>query len=57
MKVYLSSSPTKRDYTKVPQIKIKNKRLEECGFTVGAQYKIIYNQNKILLKVISSEGN
>jgi hypothetical protein len=57
MKVYLSSNPTKRDFKKVPQIKIKNKRLEQCGFTVGTQYKIIYTQNKILLKVISSEEN
>jgi hypothetical protein len=57
MKVYLSSNPTKRDFKKVPQIKIKNKKLEQYGFTVGTQYKIIYTQNKILLKVISSEEN
>ena len=55
MKVYESSHATKRDYTRVPQIKIKNKKLEEYGFTVGTDFKIIYTQNKILLKVIHSQ--
>ena len=58
MKVYESSHPIylplagKRDYTKVPQIKIKNKKLKECGFDIGTEFKIIYTKNKILLKVI-----
>ena len=55
MKVYESSHPTKRDYTKVPQIKIKNQKLEEFGFTAGTEFKIIYTKNKILLKVIERE--
>ena len=55
MKVYESSHPQKRDYTKVPQIKIKNRKLEECGFKIGTDFKIIYTQNKILLKVIHSQ--
>ncbi len=55
MKVYESSHPRKRDYTKVPQIKIKNRKLEECGFKIGTDFKIIYTQNKILLKVIHSQ--
>ncbi len=57
MKVYESSHSTKRDYTKVPQIKIKNQKLEEFGFTVGTEFKIIYTKNKILLKVIEREDN
>jgi hypothetical protein len=52
MKVYESGHPLKRDYKKVPQIKIKNQKLEEYGFSVGTEYKIIYKKNKILLKVI-----
>jgi hypothetical protein len=57
MKVYESSHQTKRDYKKVPQIKIKNSKLEECGFKIGVDYKIIYTKNKILLKVIPLEKN
>ena len=52
MKVYESSHPKKRDYTIVPQIKIKNRKLEEYGFKIGTDFKVIYTQNKILLKVI-----
>jgi hypothetical protein len=55
MKVYESSHPTKRDYTKVPQIKIKNQKLEEFGFSAGTEFKVIYTKNKILLKVIHSQ--
>ena len=57
MKVYESSHPTKRDYKKVPQIKIKNQKLEEYGFKIGVDYKIIYTRNKILLKIIPLEEN
>ena len=57
MKVYESSHPTKQDYKKVPQIKIKNQKLEEYGFKIGVDYKIIYTRNKILLKVIPLEEN
>ena len=39
MKVYESSHPTKRDYTRVPQIKIKNQKLEEYGFKIGTDFK------------------
>ena len=56
MKVYESSHPRKRDYTKVPQIKIKNQKLEQYGFKIGTDFKIIYTQNKILLKVVEREG-
>ena len=55
MKVYESSHPRKRDFTRVPQIKIKNQKLEQYGFTIGTDFKIIYTQNKILLKVIHSQ--
>ncbi len=57
MKVYESSHPTKRDYTKVPQIKIKNQKLEECGFTTGTEFKVIYTKDKILLKVIKERSS
>ena len=52
MKVYESTHPIwqKRDYTKVPQIKIKNQKLEEYGFTLGTEFKVIYTKNKILLQ-------
>ena len=56
MKVYESSHSTRRDYIRVPQIKIKNQKLEEYGFKIGTDFKIIYTQNKILLKVVEREG-
>ena len=56
-KVYESSHPTKGDYKKVPQIKIKNQKLEKCGFKIGVDFKIIYTRNKILLKVVQLEEN
>ena len=57
MKVYESSHPTNRDFTRVPQIKIKNQKLHECGFKIGTEFKIIYTKNKILLKVVEREVN
>ena len=55
MKVYESSHPTRRDYTKVPQIKIKNFRLAKSGFEVGKEFKVIYSQNKIILEIIEDQ--
>ncbi len=52
MKVYESSYPTKRDFTKVPQIKIKNSKLSKYGFTVGKKFSVLYQQNKIILTLI-----
>ena len=57
MKVYESSHPTKRDFTKVPQIKIKNKKLFQYGFEVGKEFRIIYQSQKIILKVVNSNNN
>ncbi|MBI5662341.1 MAG: hypothetical protein HZC46_09360 [Ignavibacterium album] len=57
MKVYESSHPTKRDFTKVPQIKIKNKKLFQYGFEVGKEFKIIYQSQKIILEVVNSNSN
>ncbi|MBI5806757.1 MAG: hypothetical protein AB1695_06635 [Stygiobacter sp.] len=57
MKVYESSHPTKRDFTKVPQIKIKNKKLFQYGFEVGKEFKIIYQSQKIILEVVNSDSN
>ena len=55
MKVYESSHPTKRDFTKVPQIKIKNKKLNNSGFRIGKEFRIIYSMNKIILQVIEDQ--
>ena len=52
MKVYESSHPTKRDYSKVPQIKIKNYKLGKSGFSIGKEFKVTYSLNKIILEVI-----
>lgn len=57
MKVYKTYIPSKRDYKKVPQIKIANSWLIKAGFYIGAQYKILYQPNKIILEVVSSETN
>ncbi|GIK23044.1 MAG: hypothetical protein BroJett005_24580 [Ignavibacteriota bacterium] len=57
MKVYESSHPTKRDYTKVPQIKIKNKKLFQYGFEIGKEFRIIYQDQKIILEVVNSNSN
>ena len=51
MKVYESSHPTKRDFKKVPQIKIKNSQLEKSGFEIGREFTVIYEQNKIILQL------
>lgn len=57
MKVYESSNPTQRDYTRLPQIKIKNKKLFRCGFEIGKEFEVIYQQNKITLLLVAKEPN
>lgn len=54
MKVYESSHSTKRDYTIVPQIKIKNKKLSRYGFEPGKEFKVIYRKSKIILQLIDN---
>jgi len=49
MKVYESTHQTKKDFKKVPQIKIKNSNLIKSGFGIGKEFRIIYQQNKIIL--------
>ncbi len=56
MKVYESSHPTQRDYTRLPQIKIKNKKLFRCGFEIGKEFEVIYQQNKITLLLVAKES-
>jgi len=56
MKVYESSHPTKRDYKKVPQIKIKNDELRRYGFNIGREYAVIYQPGKITLVLVEREG-
>jgi hypothetical protein len=55
MKVYESSHQTKRDYSKVPQIKIKNYRLARSGFNIGKEYKVTYSPNKIVLEIVEDQ--
>ncbi len=58
MKVYESSHPTKRDYKKVPQIKIKNSQLINSGFDVGKEFAVVYQPGKITLVLVAKEkGN
>jgi hypothetical protein len=58
MKVYESSHPTKRDYKKVPQIKIKNSQLINSGFDIGKEFAVVYQPGKItLILVAKEEGN
>ncbi len=55
MKVYESSHPTKRDFSKVPQIKIKNYLLVKVGFNIGKEFKVTYSPNKIILEIIEDQ--
>jgi len=58
MKVYESSHPTKRDYKKVPQIKIKNSQLVNSGFEIGKEFAVVYQPGKITLVLVAKEeGN
>jgi hypothetical protein len=57
MKVYESSHPTKRDYKKVPQIKIKNSQLISSGFEIGKEYAVVYQPGKIALVLVAKEGS
>jgi len=52
MKVYYSSHPSKRDFKKVPQIKIKNEELSNSGFTIGKEFAVIYQPGKITLVLV-----
>ena len=54
MKVYESSHPTKRDFTKVPQIKIKNSKLLFSGFEPGKEFTVIYQRGKLILLLIDN---
>jgi hypothetical protein len=55
MKVYESSHQNKRDYKKVPQIKIKNSMLSQVGFKAGKEYAIIYQPSKITLILVERD--
>ncbi len=55
MKVYESSHPTKRDFSKVPQIKIKNYHLVKAGFGIGKEFKVTYSPNKIILEIVEDQ--
>ena len=51
MKVYESSHQTKKDFKRVPQIKIKNGNLIRSGFEIGKEFSVIYETNKIILQL------
>lgn len=55
MKVYESSHPTKQDYKKVPQIKIKNLQLKDSGFNIGNEFAVIYHPGKITLILVEKD--
>ena len=55
MKVYESCHQTKKDYKKVPQIKIKNEQLRNTGFDVGKEFAVLYQPGKITLVLIATE--
>ena len=55
MKVYESRHPTKRDFSKVPQIKIKNYQLVKVGFNIGKEFKVTYSPNKIILEIVEDQ--
>lgn len=57
MKVYESSNQTKKDYKKVPQIKIKNSQLKYSGFDIGKEFAVIYQPGKITLLLVDSFNN
>ncbi len=57
MKIYEGSHPTKRDYKKVPQIKIKNSQLVKVGFEIGKEYDVVYQPGKITLVLVAKEGS
>ena len=51
MKVYESTNSNKKGLIKVPQVKIKNSQLLEAGFEIGKEFKVIYEQGRIILKL------
>jgi hypothetical protein len=55
MKVYESSHPIKRDYKKVPQIKIKNSHLIRSGFDIGKEFTVVYQPSKIILVLVDKK--
>lgn len=57
MKVYESSNPNKRGFSKVPQIKIKNSQLNQAGFKIGEEFTVIYQRGKIILQLNKGEKN
>ena len=57
MRVYESSHPTKGDYKRIPQIKIKNDDLRKYGFNIGKEYAVIYQPGKITLLLVERESD
>jgi len=52
MKVYESS--TSKYFIKIPEIKIKNRKLIKSGFSIGKEFAVTYDKNKIVLEIIQS---
>jgi len=55
MKVYESSHITKDGFTTVPQIRIKNKKLCKYDLNIGTEFKIIYQDCKIIIEIVNTE--
>ena len=63
MKVYESSNPINlpagqagRGFKKVPQVKLKNKKLIQSGFEIGIEFNVIYEQGKIILELSKGDN-
>ena len=53
MKVY--EATTGKSYRKVPEIKIKNRRLLHSGFPIGKKFSINYEKDRIILNLIQKD--
>ena len=51
LKVYKSYSGTKE----VPEIKIKNEKLVNVGFKIGAEFTIVYKRKKVILLLMDKK--
>jgi hypothetical protein len=53
MKVYETTN--RKAIRKIPEIKIKNKKLIDSGFLIGKEFTVNYQKNKIILEIIQNK--
>jgi len=51
-----SSTPTKRDFRKAPEIKINSSNFIESGFEIGKLFAVVYQPGKITLVLVAKEN-